>query len=246
MPNIIIEDTEGQPYNYTVANDCTGRDLYNATLGVTGLGKPLNGCDGLTADAIRLLFQGREIPNNQKQVPGLQNNSRIIVVYNEQGGSNTVQDLRQNINFTICTCKSRAVNSTMFSKQQCQNRLCRRWRCFFCNANWNDQTMSNQQYTCGLPDCNYKMKINFEMVPMSGDHADVEIPNMRFCPNCYSFGGYGKACKYHTCRKCKHEFCYFCLKSKASCQTDNPSIDCYHVCLNPPKKQSYADIPALK
>ena len=97
MPNIIIEDTEGNLYNYTVSDNCTARDLYQAALGVTGLGKPLNGCDGFTADAIRLIFGGREIPNTSNVVYGLKERSKILVVYNERGGmaSTELKGLKQ-------------------------------------------------------------------------------------------------------------------------------------------------------
>lgn len=245
MPKITIENLEGEPYDYTVQQNCTGTDLYNIVLGLSG-GPALKGCDGLAPTAIRLLFQGREISNNSNVVSGLQENSRVTVVYNERGGNGTLGDLMRNINFTICSCKSRSMNSTMYAKQQCQNPRCQRWRCFFCNRDWNDSTMRNHRYTCTLPECKYQLLLNFQMVPMGGTHSRISIPNMRFCPKCGHHGGYGGACKYHTCSKCNFEFCYFCLKSQEQCQNAYGSGKWYEPCVNAPVRQSFTDLPTIR
>ncbi|XP_076867022.1 uncharacterized protein LOC143518425 isoform X2 [Brachyhypopomus gauderio] len=48
-------------------------------------------------------------------------------------------------------------------------------------------------------------------------------PLFRACPGCRSLMMHERGCKYVTCAKCKHKFCFVCLRASAECRKD-PSV----------------------
>ena len=122
-------------------------------------------------------------------------------------------DIVKNLDCQICLCGELQVNATFYSKQTCEN--CKRTFCFFCNNQWNDQYMKNDQYTCHY-NCQYENAITFELVNLRGNDS-VKVPNRRTCPKCRALGSYGDACQMHTCRLCAHQFCFICLRDQSVC-----------------------------
>ncbi|CAF1302212.1 unnamed protein product [Adineta ricciae] len=119
------------------------------------------------------------------------------------------------INFQICRCGSLMSNDTMYSKQQCN--ACGRNICFFCNKDWDSNTMDNVKYTCHN-NCDYETKITYELLPCLEFDPNLKIPSRRTCPKCFYTGAFGGRCKYHNCYSCGYTFCFICLESKDECQ----------------------------
>ncbi|CAF1138353.1 unnamed protein product [Adineta steineri] len=127
----------------------------------------------------------------------------------------------------------------MSAKQQCSS--CQRWLCFFCNRTWNDQTMKDLMYTC-TSECEYQRRIQYDLVPLL--HAPtIMVPDRRCCPNCFLSGGYGTACKYHSCPYCRHQFCFICLETEADCKEKYKS-SAYAKCIDV-QKQNYSMFPRI-
>ncbi|CAF0878697.1 unnamed protein product [Didymodactylos carnosus] len=147
--------------------------------------------------------------------------------------------MARNIDFQICTCGSFAINSTMYSQQQCQE--CQRWFCFFCNRDWDSKPkMENTRFTC-KSNCYWETKITYQLVPLTMN-KNIEVPNRRVCPRCTQCGAYDNQCKYHTC-KCGHQFCFICLESKPECIRKYKS-EYNRPCANV-KKQDYTIFPRM-
>uniref|UniRef100_A0A3Q2GG40 Probable E3 ubiquitin-protein ligase RNF144A-A n=1 Tax=Cyprinodon variegatus TaxID=28743 RepID=A0A3Q2GG40_CYPVA len=73
-----------------------------------------------------------------------------------------------------------------------------------------------------LRDCPY---VNFEKVK-----GVTECPSIRACPTCGILVEHtGKQCKNITCRQCKVEFCFVCLKITTECRKA-PKPDYYGPC----------------
>lgn len=123
--------------------------------------------------------------------------------------------MARNIDFQICTCGTFSINETMYAKQQCGQ--CKRWFCFFCNEDWDEQgkKMKNEKYTCKV-NCTWEMKIVYQNVDFAYN-SRMKVPNRRCCPNCFECGAYDSKCKYHRC-KCGLTFCFICLKSEEDCK----------------------------
>ena len=151
-----------------------------------------------------------------------------------------ISDLLKNIDCQICYCGTVLFNMTMFAKQQCSN--CHRWLCFFCNRTWNGQTMKNQMYTC-TDDCEYERRLQYDLVPLFRV-AKILIPDRRCCPNCFIVGGYGNACKYHSCPYCRYQFCFICLETDVDCKEKHHS-SAFEPCTNV-KKQDYSMFPRIQ
>ena len=124
-----------------------------------------------------------------------------------------MHDTVKNLDCQICLCGELQVNATLYSKQSCDN--CKRTYCFFCNNQWDDQHMKNDQYTCHY-NCQYENAITFELVDLRGN-SSVKVPNRRTCTKCRALGSYGDACQMHTCLMCKHQFCFICLRDQPIC-----------------------------
>ena len=149
------------------------------------------------------------------------------------------------INFQICRCGSLMSNDTMFSKQQCN--ACGREMCFFCNKNWDSNSMKNIEYTC-RNNCDYETKITYELLPCLEFDPNLMIPSRRTCPKCFFTGAFGGRCKYHDCYCCGFSFCFICLESKEECQqkynkTHNQEFhkaQCHEI-----KQQTYSMFPRM-
>jgi hypothetical protein len=128
---------------------------------------------------------------------------------------NQSRKMLEYINFQICKCGSLMSNDTMFSKQQCSE--CGRQMCFFCNKDWDADTMANVEYTC-RNNCDYETKITYELLPCLEFDPNLKIPSRRTCPKCFYTGAFGGRCKYHDCYSCGYSFCFICLESKDECQ----------------------------
>ncbi|KAF8933686.1 hypothetical protein BGZ58_006187 [Dissophora ornata] len=84
------------------------------------------------------------------------------------------KQLLKNIDCQRCfDCSTLLHNETMHSCQKCIT--CCREFCFFCNRNWNAETMRNQKYTCGKG-CVYETMLYFEPIPFHYN-KDMKIPN---------------------------------------------------------------------
>ncbi|CAF3432874.1 unnamed protein product [Rotaria socialis] len=148
-------------------------------------------------------------------------------------------ELTRYIDFQICKCGCYFVNATMYSRQNCPK--CQRWMCFFCNENWDQNTMRNQQYTCGVPTCKYQQLLVFEMEE-SESYKGFWLPSTRCCPKCGTYGGYGTKCKFNQCANCKdYWYCFLCLKSQSECGTE-----CNAKCVDPPVQQTYTVFPRME
>lgn len=143
----------------------------------------------------------------------------------------------KHIDYQVCTCSSPMINETMYAKQQCIQ--CRRVFCFFCNNEWQEGIMKNEQYTC-RKDCSYEIMITQDSVTLAAN-TSLQVPNKRICPNCFKDGGYGNCCKYNQCPNCEHWFCYMCLKPQSVCSlTSSYSTKCTDIV-----KQTYSMFPRL-
>jgi hypothetical protein len=152
-----------------------------------------------------------------------------------------IRELMKHIDCQICHCGLLAVNETLYAKQTCQQ--CKRTFCFFCNKDWNDelQNRHNDLYTCHL-NCDYETKLTYELVPLQSNPS-LMIPNRRFCPFCFTFGGYDEKCKYHTCISCARSFCFICLEEEDTCKNKYGS-NYRHKCTDF-KKQHFSDFPTI-
>ncbi|CAF1415034.1 unnamed protein product [Adineta steineri] len=126
-----------------------------------------------------------------------------------------LQTLLKHIDCQVCTCGALVINETMYPKQRCLK--CSRDFCFFCNKNWNNETMEGStKYTCSSGNCYYETMVSFNLVTFAYS-SDFPVPNRRCCPECSTAGGYDEKCKYHTCNTCDHRFCFFCLLTEPEC-----------------------------
>ena len=159
---------------------------------------------------------------------------------------NQSRKMLEYINFQICKCGSLMSNDTMFSKQQCN--ACGRAMCFFCNKDWDADTMSNIEYTC-RNNCDYETKVTYELLPCLEFDPSLKIPSRRTCPKCFYTGAFGGRCKYHDCYSCGYAFCFICLESKDDCQkkynrTRNQEfhkVQCRQI-----KEQTYSMFPRIQ
>ncbi|CAF2070578.1 unnamed protein product [Rotaria magnacalcarata] len=155
------------------------------------------------------------------------------------------RNMLEYINFQICRCGSLMSNDTMFSKQQCN--ACSRVMCFFCNKDWNSDTMTNIEYTC-RNNCDYETKITYELLPCVEFDPDLMIPSRRTCPKCFYTGAFGGRCKYHDCYCCGYSFCFICLESKDECQrkfNKTRNQEFHKVQCRDIKQQTYSIFPRL-
>jgi hypothetical protein len=128
---------------------------------------------------------------------------------------NEVKQRKECIDFQICTCSARAINETMYPKQNCQH--CSRVFCFFCNEDWNNETMRNDnKYTCSSGHCYYERQITFDLVQYEYNKS-IYCPTHRCCPKCLALNAYDMKCKQMMCRKCQYTFCCLCLKASNEC-----------------------------
>ncbi|CAF0955907.1 unnamed protein product [Didymodactylos carnosus] len=150
-----------------------------------------------------------------------------------------IRDLMKHIDCQICRCGTLMVNETLQAQQQCAQ--CHRHFCFFCNKDWNDDQMKNDQYTCHS-NCDYEVKKSYELVPLKSN-PHVLIPNRRCCPRCYMPGAYDEKCKYHTCVTCLYSFCFICLEEEELCKTKYQS-NYQHKCTDL-KEQHFKDFSTI-
>ncbi|CAF1142318.1 unnamed protein product [Didymodactylos carnosus] len=92
-----------------------------------------------------------------------------------------VRDLMKHIDCQICHCGVLMVNETMYSKQKCEQ--CKRWFCFFCNKDWKEEEMKNDQFTCHNH-CVYETKLGYDLVPLAMN-SQLHVPSRRCCPKCF-------------------------------------------------------------
>jgi hypothetical protein len=149
------------------------------------------------------------------------------------------------INFQICRCNTLVSNDTLYSKQKCKE--CGRDMCFFCNKDWDPDTMQNVQYTCHN-NCDYETKITYELLPCLEFDRNLMIPSRRSCPKCFYTGAFGGRCKYHDCFSCGYSFCFICLESKEECQkkyNKTRNQEFHKVQCRDIKQQTYSMFPQL-
>ncbi len=152
-----------------------------------------------------------------------------------------LKTLMKHIDCQICKCGALTINETMYPHQECKQ--CSRDFCFFCNKDWDNETMRNAvKYTCLSGNCDYETRVGFELTRYAYS-TEFQIPDRRCCPKCFNQGAYGGRCKYHTCGVCNHEFCFFCLNTQADCKRIYNS-DHTHRCVQP-IPQTYEMFPRL-
>lgn len=148
-----------------------------------------------------------------------------------------LQNRLNTIDCQDCVCGQILYNDTLYAKQHC--KMCKRWLCFFCNKDWDDNTMKNAQYTCHN-NCYYETKLSFELFPCHYNKS-LMVPNRRCCPRCLTLGAFGGHCKYHCCPTCRYKFCFTCLESDEDCQRKYKSN--YRSLCTSPKSQDYSIFP---
>ncbi len=69
--------------------------------------------------------------------------------------------------------------------------------------------------------------ITLSSVVYKGTDVHVQCPAIRACPFCAVLIEHNEGCKMMSCRKCRNEFCFVCLKSAREClQTSTYFISC--------------------
>ena len=87
--------------------------------------------------------------------------------------------------------------------------------CWICLDEW--KTSGNE--TCGNPNCGSKNGLfNILANCETKNMRHFEFPAKRACPNCSILIHHSKGCKHMTCRCCRYQFCFICLK-KYPCGT---------------------------
>ena len=97
--------------------------------------------------------------------------------------------------------------------------------CWQCLKEWpsNGPTTSNEK--CSRSTCEHPDIPSVRDCPMINlPNVSITVPNRRACPTCGRVAEHnGEACKNITCRRCKNEFCFACLKLTKDCQKLKPS-----------------------
>lgn len=121
-----------------------------------------------------------------------------------------------NLNMVYMRCES--CKKTYWNTDPSAYKKCPRCNfdvCGFCGKKWDNSSMKSQPYMCSQY-CSFVSYCTFELVNFAYD-SSLTIPNRRFCPNCGALGVYDRKCKWHKCRQCNYEFCFYCLKKKSKC-----------------------------
>lgn len=87
---------------------------------------------------------------------------------------------------------------------------------------------------CGNPDCYYYESKLFKILAKctTKELLGVKCPSSRACPNCFLIIEHIKDCKHMTCKSCRYEFCFMCLK------THNWLSQSYELCEVAPRQGS--------
>jgi hypothetical protein len=151
---------------------------------------------------------------------------------------NEVKQRKKYIDFQICTCGGRAINETMYPKQNCQH--CSRVFCFFCNEDWNNETMRNDnKYTCSSGHCYYERQITFDLI-QNEYNKNIYYPSRRCCPKCFTCTSFGMKSTEISCSTCQYTFCSLCLKADQECKGE-PGPRCTEII-----RQSYDIFPRIQ
>ena len=85
--------------------------------------------------------------------------------------------------------------------------------CWQCLGEWKNRPGDT---TCGNTDCGdpefLKQLKDAPMVKPMG--INVECPKLRACPKCGTVIDLESGCKHMTCKRCKTDFCFVCLRMK--------------------------------
>ena len=87
--------------------------------------------------------------------------------------------------------------------------------CWECLGEWRNSQRAN---TCGNATCGDPVFLGqLETAPMITPMGmKVQCPRIRACPNCGTVIDLASGCKHMTCKSCKQDFCFVCLRTKSS------------------------------
>ena len=82
--------------------------------------------------------------------------------------------------------------------------------CWHCQLQWK----SKNRTSCGNASCNSATILDQIQSAPYKEINNVQTPSIRLCPNCGTAIEHEEACKHMTCKKCKCDFCFICLRKK--------------------------------
>lgn len=83
--------------------------------------------------------------------------------------------------------------------------------CWHCRQDW--QSSSNDE--CGNAECNAAgILAQIQAAPMA-EVIGVRCPSIRLCPKCGTAIEHKSGCKHMTCKTCKADFCFLCLRIRS-------------------------------
>ena len=82
--------------------------------------------------------------------------------------------------------------------------------CWHCLHPWKNALSAKQ---CGNTTCNAELLGQLLAAPEI-NVIGVNVPSIRACPSCGSLIEHKKGCKQMTCKKCKADFCFICLRKR--------------------------------
>ncbi len=87
--------------------------------------------------------------------------------------------------------------------------------CWQCLGEWKNKLSADTcgNSTCGDPVFLRQLATAPMITPMG---MKVQCPKIRACPNCGTVIDLSSGCKHMTCKSCKQDFCFVCLRTKSS------------------------------
>ncbi len=110
------------------------------------------------------------------------------------------------------TRKNASVNSVVCIV--CSRKSQSSWYfCWYCLQEWKKPLSSA---TCGNANCNSAESLAQlrDCGKVKVDFIEIEIPKLRSCPKCGTIIELTSGCKHMTCKACKTEFCFVCLRRR--------------------------------
>ena len=98
--------------------------------------------------------------------------------------------------------------------------------CWLCQQKWKNSFTSNH---CGNDDCDAPMLALLQSCKkVKVTFIDIEVYELRACPNCGTLIEHGGECKHMHCKQCGTDFCFVCLrmKSQGSWQCGSYNTEC--------------------